>query len=361
MTCEHHHEPLSRRQLFAWLGMCCAGVLSFGRQRAFADARQTIPAGKTGGWIDVHHHILPREYRSVVEALRGSRYAFLPEWDPQSTIEVMDKYGVAAGVASVQPSLGGPDANFDKKWARYCNEFSARLVADHRNRFGAFALLPLSHIEASLKEVEYALDTLKLDGVSLRPSVGERYLGDPLFNELMAELDRRSAVVFVHPSTPPGSNVVRLDLPADLVEFIFDTTRAVANLLFSGTFDRYKKIRFIFAHAGGAAPYLAGRWSLGELDRRPGLNRNIQDGVIPTLRRLYYETSLSAFPYALRGLQELADPTHLLFGSDYFIASEAILARTVAGLRSYNGFDKAALKRVGRDNALALFPRLAKK
>lgn len=215
-------------------------------------------------------------------------------------------------------------------------------------------------MEASIREAEYALDTLKLDGVLLRPSVGQRYLGDPLFNELMAELDRRSAVVFVHPFTPPGSDVAKLDLPAFLVEFIFDTTRAVANLLFSGCLDRYRSIRFIFAHAGGAAPYLAGRWSLGEFVQ-PGLNRNLKDGVIPTLRRLYFETALAAFPYALRGLQELADPTHLLFGSDYFIAPEAILARTVAGLRSYNGFDKVNLKRVERDNALTLFPRLGKK
>jgi predicted TIM-barrel fold metal-dependent hydrolase len=185
-------------------------------------------------------------------------------------------------------------------------------------------------------------------------------LGDPFFNELLAELDRRSAVAFVHPVSPPGATVAKLDLPIFLVEFIFDTTRAVANLLFSGAFDRFSKIRFIFAHAGGAAPYLAHRWSLGEFVR-PGLNGQVQNGVIATLKRIYYDTALAAAPSTLRGLQELSDPTHVLFGSDYPIAPEPILARSIAGLQSYNGFNKAGLKRVERENAVSLFPRLAGK
>ena len=151
-------------------------------------------------------------------------------------------------------------------------------------------------MEASIREAEYALDTLKLDGVLLRASAGDHYLGDPVFGELMDELDRRTAVVFLHPSAPPGSNVPKPDLPVFLVEFIFDTTRAVGNLLFSGTLDRCSRTRFIIAHAGGAIPYIAGRLSLGEVVR-PWLNGELREGVIPALRRLYFD---SAFRLSLR-------------------------------------------------------------
>jgi predicted TIM-barrel fold metal-dependent hydrolase len=172
----------------------------------------------------------------------------------------------------------------------------------------------------------YALDTLKLDGVGFLASVDGKYLGDPDLDPIFAELNRRKAVVFVHPNDPPPDRATGLDFPGTLTEFVFDTTRAAANLIFSGTLERYPDVRIILAHAGGTVPFLAWRLSLG--DTSPKLREKAPQGVLAYLRRFYYETALSANPFALSSLQELADPSRIVFGSE-------------------------------RENALALFPRLA--
>src|SRR5262245_61138964 len=164
----------------------------------------------------------------------------------------MARNGIAAAVASVVPSVYWGDVASAVRWARHCNEFLARAVQDDRAHFGGFATLPLPDTAAACQEVDHALGTLGLDGVILFASHGVQYLGDPDFDELFQELDRRAAIVFIHPSTaPPGSDVPRLSIPYALVEFVFDTTRCVTNLLYSGTFERHPNIRWIVSHAGG--------------------------------------------------------------------------------------------------------------
>ena len=93
---------------------------------------------------------------------------------------------------------------------------------------------------------------LKHDGVSLFASYGENFLGDPLFDPLLEALDERGAVVFVHPGLHPSSKGFALPWPAFMMEYLFDTTRAAVNLVFSGAIDRFPRIRFILPHAGGA-------------------------------------------------------------------------------------------------------------
>jgi predicted TIM-barrel fold metal-dependent hydrolase len=229
-------------------------------------------------------------------------------------------------------------------------------VSDHPRRFGAFAVLPLPDVEAALLELEYALDTLKLDGVALLASIGNQYLGNQAFDALFAELDRREAVIFIHPAVPPGSDVPELILPPSLLEFTFDTTRAVANLLYSGTLERCPHIRFVLPHAGGVVPYLAWRISLGEW--LPGMNEKVPQGVITYLKCLYYDTALSTTRPTLCSLQELVDIPQILFGSDYPFLPEPLIAINVEDLQSYDGFDRQALAAIERDNALMLFPRL---
>ena len=194
------------------------------------------------GRIDVHHHILPRLY---VEALAKAGHAGgggmpFPAWDPESTLAMMDRQGIATAVTSISaPGIHFGDANAARELARRCNELSAKLVADHPTRFGAFAILPLPDVKGALLELEYALDVLKLDGVVLLTSHHDgRYLGDPLFDDVMAELDRRGAVAFVHPVVPKTSESIRLDVPGFAAEFVFDTTRAAINLIWSGTMER---------------------------------------------------------------------------------------------------------------------------
>lgn len=305
--------------------------------------------------IDVHQHILPPGYVSALASLgittSGGRP--IPEWDIQSTLEVMDRYAIATAITSVaEPGIYFGDRIFARDLARRCNEFSAQLIHDYPQRFGAFAILPLPDVDAALRELEYALDTLKLDGIVLLSSVEGRYPGDPVFDELFTELNRRKAVVFLHPTVPAINASLRLDLPPFLVEFVFDTTRAVTNLVYSGTLERYPDIRFILAHAGGTVPYLAYRISMGQI-MLPGAPQ----GVMTYLKQFYYDTALSANPYALRSLHELVNASHILFGSDYPFAPEILTGFTAQGIQNYDGFNEQARKAIERESALSLFPR----
>jgi predicted TIM-barrel fold metal-dependent hydrolase len=269
----------------------------------------------------------------------------------------MDRAGIATAITSfAAPGVWFEDTAAARSLARRCNEYSARLVSDHPKRFGAFASLPLPDVDGALEEIPYALDTLRLDGFVLLASVGDYYLGDPAYDAVFDELNRRKAVVFVHPNTPATSQALKMKLPGAIVEFVFDTTRAVANLIYSGTLERCPDIRFILSHAGGTVPYVAWRLSLGSLD--PGLHARAPQGAIAYLKRLYYDTAMSANPYALNTLRELVDPSHILFGSDHPYLPEPLIQESIKGLESYTPFEKATRTAIERDNALALFPRL---
>ncbi len=307
--------------------------------------------------IDVHQHILPPDYISALASLGittgGGRP--LPEWDVQSTLELMDRHAIATAITSIaEPGIYFGDRVFTRELARRCNEFSAQLIQQYPQRFGAFAILPLPDVEAALGELEYALDTLKLDGVVLFSNIEGRYPGDPAFDMLFDELNRRKAVIFLHPTIPAINESLKLDLPPFLIEFVFDTTRAVTNLVYSRTLERCPNIRLILAHAGGTVPYLAFRISMGQV-MLPGAPQ----GVLTYLKQLYYDTALSANPNALRSLQALVDASHILFGSDYPFAPEIITGFTVQGIQNYDGFGEQARKDIERDSALALFPRFS--
>lgn len=307
--------------------------------------------------IDVHHHILPPEYISALADLGitsgGGRP--LPAWDVQGSLELMDRYAIATAITSIsEPGIYFGDRLFARELARRCNEYAAQLIHQYPQRFGAFAILPLPDVDAALLELEYALDTLKLDGVVLLSNVDGRYPGDPMFDELFTELDRRRAIVFLHPTVPAINSELKLDLPPFLVEFVFDTTRAVTNLIYSGTLERCPDIRFILAHAGGTVPYLAYRIASGQI-----MLPNAPQGVMTYLKRFYYDTALSANPYVLRSLTELVDASLILFGSDYPFAPEVMTNFTVRGIQTYHGFDEQARRAIGRESALALFPRFS--
>ena len=309
--------------------------------------------------IDVHHHIAPPEYRSAlaargVESVGGRP---IPAWDLEETLAFMERQGMETAMLSVSaPGVFIGDLPLARELARSCNEYLAGLVREHPRRFGAFAVLPLPDVEAALEETAYALDRLRLDGIGLLSSVGGRYMGDPSYAPLFEELDRREAVVFMHPHTPGEGEVPRTGLPPSLIEYVFETTRAVATLLFSGTLERCSRVRIILPHAGGTVPFIALRLTLGQF--WPGLQENVPRGVLAYLQRLYYDTALAAAPFALRSLQELVDDSHILFGSDYPFAPELAAAATVAGLNEYPGFDQSAREAVFHRNARELFPRL---
>ena len=313
--------------------------------------------------IDVHHHFLPPEFMADLarQGLSWTGGPRLPEWNLAVAREVMDRNGIATAVASVVPQVYWGDLAAARHWSRHANEFVGRAVADEPRRFGGFATLPLPDVEAACAELEHALDVLELDGVLLMASQGVQYLGDPDYEELFQELERRRAVVFIHPNTaPPGSIVPRLTVPWGVVEFVFDTTRAITNLLFSGTLERYPSIRYIVSHAGGAVPYLAGRIELS-LQHLPGLAEKAPRGALHYLRRLYYDTALSVMDPSLAALRRLVPDSQILFGSDYPLVPEEVVRLEVDSLATSSVLDEGARSAIDRGSALALFPRFAER
>jgi len=312
--------------------------------------------------IDVHFHTIPHFFRdAVIAAGRGPTISSgFPAWTPDASLQLMDRHGIAAAILSVsQPGVHFGDDAAAAALARRCNDYMAGLIRDRPTRFGAFATVSLPDVDAACKEVAYALDTLKLDGVCLLASYGERFLGDPHFEPLMAELSRRRAVVFIHPNFHPSSRTIQLPYPAFMMEFLFDTTRAAANLVFSGTLDRYPDIRFILAHAGGALPYISWRMSVSPVID-PRLPRLSPDDIMERLGRFWYDTAISAGPSTFGSLDAVARPDRIVFGSDWPYAPESVTTLTVDALTQPDHFDAKRQQAIARDNALPLFPRFAR-
>jgi predicted TIM-barrel fold metal-dependent hydrolase len=297
--------------------------------------------------IDVHHHIVPPQYADNSMPIK------IPDTERQ--LQSMDSWRIRTAITSLTPRVVLKNLHRLRHVARTCNEFQARMALEHPSRFGSFALLPLPDVDGALGEITYALDILHLDGVELFSSVNNRYLGDPLFDPVFDELHRRKAVVFIHPTHCEAPLETNLGAPPFVVEYVFDTTRAIVNLIFTGTLKRCPDIRLIVAHGGGAVPFLAQRISMLEGHRRA---KAVTD-VIPTLRALYYEIASTTAGYALRSLQELADPTHILWGSDLPFVYGERLQEEVDHWEEYEGFDAAGRLGVEQLNALRLFPRFA--
>lgn len=305
--------------------------------------------------IDTQHHILPPRYVAEVGAEAIGRTLVsgtTPEWTPEHSLAAMDRHGIATAVVSV--SAPGFPVHDPVGLCRYCNDHAAEMARWHPGRFGSFASLPLPDVEAALAELRRALDGLGAHGVCLLASYDGHTLGDPLFAPVLDELERRGAVVYVHPNEPPGAPLV--GLPPASLEFPFDTTRAIAHLLFTGAFARTRNVKWIFSHAGGAIPMLAER--LARLERRPDLARHAPDGVLAELRRLHYDVALSAGPMTLAALLRLVGPDRALFASDYPHAPEPAMAGSVAGLAAA-GLAPDDLALIERGNALRLMPRLS--
>lgn len=312
--------------------------------------------------IDVHHHVFPPEYLAEVErlGLTEAGDVVFPIWSPATSIEMMDRHGVQTAIVSVSsPGVYFGNTTSARDLARRCNYYSAGLVRENPDRFGFFASVPLPSIDDAIAEAAYAQDTLKCDGFVLLGSVADRFLGDAQFEGFMKELDRRKAVVFIHPNVHSSSRQLGLNFPAALFEFLADTTRAALNLTLSGTLHRYPNIRWILSHAGGAIPSHAWRWALA--DRLPTVQQNAPKGVLTYIRRFYFDTALSPSRYAMHPVLDLAGPNHIVFGSDFPFVHGDVLDFEIQQLDQLDLFDEATKSMVAKTNALELFPRLAQK
>jgi 6-methylsalicylate decarboxylase len=312
--------------------------------------------------IDVHHHILPPNFVSALNSLSipWTGGPEVPSWSLQQAHDMMGAMGIDVAVASPSPGVyWGGDTAFAVKLARETNEFVADVVRDDPEHFGGFATVPLPDVDASLEELEYAYDTLGLDGVVLYTSQGDRYLGDRSYDPFFEELDRRKAIVFIHPTTiPPGADATGLTIPFGVAEFTFDTTRAVMNMLYSGTLERYPSIRYIVSHAGGTIPYLA--WRIAGASYLPELrDRAPKTDGLALLQKLYYDTALSTSEFVFGALKEFVPMSQVLFGSDFPYIGPAVLQAERYGLENSKVLDDAARAAIDRGNALTLFPRFA--
>ena len=299
--------------------------------------------------IDVHHHISPPSYLAAVAAAKVGAPPTL-SWTLQKSLDDMDRAGVATAITSLTtPATSFLRGEAAAKVTRESNEFAARLVADHPGRFGSFAALPLPDVDASLREIEYALDTLHATGVGVLTSYDNRWLGDPAFAPVLAELDRRRAVVFVHPTEPACCESLIPDIPGSVIEYATDTTRTLASLVFSGTAARCQHARFIFCHAGGTMPFLIERFTrLPEMQK--SLAARVPKGVLHELRRFHYDVAQASHPMALRPLLELIPISQVLFATDFPFRTSI---EHVEALFNF-GFSAEHLRAVEHENARRL-------
>jgi len=303
--------------------------------------------------IDLHHHFAPPAWIAEVSG-RPLLNPANPRWLPEHSIEDMDRGDCAAAVISItNPGLYFGDRETTRRLARECNEYGANLVEEYPTRFGLFAAMPLPDVDATLEEIEYAYDTLHVDGIGLMTSYDENiWLGNTAFRPVMEELNRRNAVVHVHPTAANCCRNLSYGARPGSMEYGTDTTRAIVGVCFSGDATMFPNIRFIWSHAGGTLPFLAGR-----IDRA---SRNAQDrlpnGFRQQAAQFYYDTAGATNRGALVSLLELVSSDHVVFGTDF--PPGGTIQGTADALRSLNLFDDSDLRAIDRDNAVRLIPRL---
>jgi 6-methylsalicylate decarboxylase len=340
---------LSRRQFMAGT-VASAVAIALPVTRAAADAPSLI---------DTHHHFYPPEYQKLWLAYEDARkmphYPGQVAWSKAKAIEDMDKAGIRTGVLSIASTpgvwfdLGAEKAN---QIARACNEFAADMMRDNPGRFGLFATLSMLDIDKTMSEIEYAFDTLKADGVGLQSNYGDKWLGNAVYKPVFDELNRRKAVVYVHPLVASCCAQLTVGTFPAVIEVPHDTTRTVTSLLLSGGFARWREIKWLFSHAGGTIPMMAGRIDAfyGE---RPNLHEFAPEGILGELRRLNYDTANATSAPAIAALLKLVPTSKVTYGTDYpYFGLDQI-----KNLRE-RGLGAADLDAIGSGNAIGLIPRL---
>ncbi|MBV8699312.1 MAG: amidohydrolase [Bradyrhizobium sp.] len=343
---------LSRRQLVCGaVAIGAAAVLP----AAPAAARERV-------LIDTHHHFYPPEYQKLWLDWEDQRkiphFAGQVAWSKAKAIEDMDEAGIRVGVLSIASTPGvwfNLDAEKASRLARDCNDFAAAMMRDHPGRFGLFATLSMLDVDRTLKEIEYALDTLKADGIGLQTNYGDKWLGHAAFTPVFDELNRRNAVVYVHPLVASCCAQLSVGAFPAVIEVPHDTTRTITSLLLSGGLARWRNINWLFSHAGGTMPMMAGRIESfyarsGGTSAAPAF---APEGIMGEFRRLNYDTANSTSAAAIAALRELVPVSRITYGSDYpYFALDQMTKLEQLG------FDESDLRAIGSGNACRLIPRL---
>jgi 6-methylsalicylate decarboxylase len=340
---------VSRREFLTAAGFAGAGALLESNELL---AQRGAGAAVRARRIDVHSHVAPP---SLLRAIGAQRLGGnLATWTVDKSLSDMDGAGVSTSMISIAPA-GNPfgDPATAARLTHESNEFIASLVRDHPGRFGLFASLPLPNIAASLAEVAYAFDTLKADGIALFTNYGDKWLGDPAFDPLFEELNRRRAVVYTHPNTAACCGNLIPGIGEGIIEWGTDTTRAIARLVFGGAASRYSNIRLIFSHAGGTMPFLIERFV--NLAKTGQYASQLPEGFTAVARKFYYDTAQTSNPAAMSALSKVVPISQIVFGTDFPFRNAA---EHVQGLKDCGVFSAADLQAIDRLNALTLVPRL---
>jgi predicted TIM-barrel fold metal-dependent hydrolase len=316
----------------------------------------------TGGarLIDTHHHFYPPAYQKAWFDWEDKRsiphFTQQEAWTRARAIEDLDRAGVRTAMLSLAST---PGVWFDHalpeviKMARTCNDYGAEMVREHPGRFGLFATLPMVDVDSSLKEIEYAFDVLKADGVGLQTNYGDKWPGDAAYKPVFDELNRRKALVYFHPLVAACCARLSVGTFPAVLEVPHDTTRAVVSLLLSGSFARYRDIRWLFSHGGGTIPMLAGRINFFHRNAKDAA-RFAPEGIEAELKRLYYDTANATHPSSMAALLKLVPASQVTYGSDYPYVAMDTQARALTEV----GLDASSLRAIQYENALRLLPRV---
>lgn len=316
-------------------------------------------------FIDVHHHCVLPEYQAAL-VRSGAADPSKPlrkNASPQEAIDSMGTLGIEAAIVNPLSVAGvhhGDDAN-----ARYlCQSVSdalAKFAGHAPDKLGFFAPLPYPDVDGALRHMEYALDTLKADGLILLSSQNGIYVGDKRMEPLLAEMNRRKAIVFVHPARPAFIDTLTTKIWGSIIEYTFETTRVAAFLIYNEFMKKYPDIRWILAHAGGCVPFVSFRLILMEEQdiASPPFSERIPEGARHWVDRFYFDTAISGSRPALAALMEVARPGHVMYGSDWPYIDRHTIELQHECLANWEGFDEATRAAVYRNSAAALFPRFA--
>ncbi|MBB5168519.1 amidohydrolase family protein [Mycobacterium sp. AZCC_0083] len=310
--------------------------------------------------VDIHHHLIPDFYRAATEHDGQSVGGVLPAtWSQANALSFMDDAGIDVAIASISaPGVHLGDDAAALSLARRCNDYLAEMVRGRPDRFGGFAILPLPDVDTALGELTRALDELGLDGVVLMTNALGLYLGEPQYRPLFQELQRRGAVVFIHPTMSPDPSSHRLGFPDSLLDFPVDTARTVAQMHFNGVFAANPDVKFVLSHAGGVVPYLARRFAvIDEMAVIPDDDQS-RGSAADTFRRLYWDTALAWSDPTLHTLRAVAGLDHVLYGSDYPYLRRDIAIRGRGELENSAELSDSERAAILHGAALTLLPRL---
>jgi predicted TIM-barrel fold metal-dependent hydrolase len=340
----------SRRRFLAGLGGIAA---------ASALGAPAVRAQPAKNLIDTHHHYYPPAYNARWKAYEDARHipAFPAAlaWTPEKSLEVMDQAGIRTAVLSLASTPGlwfDAGAEAAAATVRECVDFAAKARQDHPGRFGIFAPLSMMNVDVTLKEIEYAFDTIKADGINLQSNYGDKWLGDPMYKPVLSELNRRKAVIYVHPLVAACCARLAVGTFPAVIEVPHDTTRTVTSLLLSGSFTREPDIRWIFSHAGGTIPLMAGRIA-AFYDQNPKFKEILPNGVMAEMKKLYYDTANATSAPTVAALLKMVPVSQVTYGTDYpYFPTDQNKDLHALGLSA------ADLQAIEHGNAARLLPRL---